>query len=55
MWWISWQKAHGVQWCGYVLRKNEHGVLRRVLEFKINGRRGKGDLKKMEKASGRGN
>jgi len=35
-------KSNGVRWYGHVLRKDEDDVLRRTLDFKVNGRRGRG-------------
>ena len=42
-------KANGVRWYGHVLRKDEFHPLRNALDFKVNGRRGRGRPKKMWK------
>jgi len=34
--------ANGVRWFGHVLRRNENDVLREVLQFEVDGRRGRG-------------
>ena len=35
-------RASGVRWYGHVLRLDNDDVLRRVLDFKVAGRRGRG-------------
>ena len=35
-------KANGVRWYGYVLRRDDWHVLRKVLEFEVKGKRKRG-------------
>ena len=39
---VGMAKASGVQWYAHVLRRDEGDVLRRALEFKVDGKRKKG-------------
>ena len=43
------EKANGVRWYEHVLRRDELHPLRKALDFKMDGRRGRGRLKKMGK------
>ena len=39
-------KANGVRWYGHVLRREDDHVLRKALEFEVNGKRKRGCPKK---------
>ena len=42
--------SNSVRWYGYVLRREDGHVLRRALDFEVEGQRKKGRPKRMEKA-----
>ena len=42
-------KATGVRWYGHVLRRDDGHVVRKALEFELNGKRKGGRPKKMWK------
>ena len=35
-------KANGVRWFGHVLRRDDDSVLRKALDFRVDGQRGRG-------------
>ena len=43
---VQMAKANGVRWNGYVLRRDDEHVLRKVLEFEVKGKRMQGRPKK---------
>ena len=45
---VQMAKANGVRWNGHVLRRDGH-ILRKALEFKVKGKRKRGQPKKMWK------
>ena len=47
-------KANGVRWYGHVLRKDEFHPLRKALDFKVDGRKGRGRPKKRKNQLGGG-
>ena len=43
---VQMEKANGLRWCGHVLRRDDGHVLRKALEFEVEGKRKRGRPKK---------
>ena len=43
---VQMAKANGVRWYGHMLRRDDGHILRKALEFEVNGKRKRGRLRK---------